>query len=69
MGSHEEQLATAIAATAEVVGSQISGNAIAVMVVDLSEYPIDAVMAALARVRRECNRFTLSEVVRRLSCA
>lgn len=55
-----------ITATAEVMGHQVSGSAVAIMAEDLAAYPLADVLEALGRVRRECQRFTLAAVIERI---
>lgn len=62
-----ERLVKAIVVTAEVCGHEISPLAAKVMVRDLRQHPIDDVLNALQRCRRECKgRLTLSAVISRL---
>lgn len=61
-----EKLLQEIAATAEVMGHELTDAALAIMAQDLEEYPVDDVRNALTKVRRECSRFTLAEVIKRL---
>lgn len=57
----------ALAVTAELTGTQLSPEAVAVMAGDLSLYAEDQVLGALTRCRRELRgRLTLAEIVLRL---
>jgi hypothetical protein len=60
-------LLQAIAVTAELCGTQLSEPAARVFLVDLSKYPIQQVLGALVRCRRELKgRLTLADVISRL---
>lgn len=60
----------AIAATAELTGTEISEAALLVFESDLSAYPESDVLAALTRCRRELRgRLTISDVLDRISAA
>ncbi len=60
----------AIAATAELTGTELSEAALLVFEADLSGYPEDQVIAALTRCRRElCGRLTVADVIDRISSA
>lgn len=61
-----QKLVENITATAELMGSQLSGQALAVMAEDLAGYAPKDVSRALQRVRRECQRFSLAAVISRL---
>lgn len=56
-------LIKAIAATAELCGANLSEAAAEMLLADLSAYPEQAVMAALARVRRSGKRFSLGAII------
>lgn len=57
----------AVGATAELTGTELSAAALRVMVSDLSEYPVPAVMKALVRCRKELSgRLTLSAIIERI---
>lgn len=62
------ELVEELAYTAEVCGANLTQGAATLMIVDLQDYPEDAVRAALARCRRELRKgaFTLSEVLTRI---
>lgn len=63
---HPEVL-KAVAVTAELTGTQLSETAARVFAADLAEYPVDQVLAALTRCRREVKgRLTVAEVVARI---
>ena len=56
-----------IAAVAEITGTELSPQAIAMMAGDLAEHPSADVMEALTRCRRELKgRLTLAEILERL---
>ena len=60
-------LLQAIAVTAELCGTQLSEPAARVFLADLSKYPIQQVLGALVRCRRELKgRLTLADVISRL---
>jgi hypothetical protein len=62
-----QQIIEAIAVTAELTDTTLSGPAIAQMTRDLLGYPHDAVLTALARCRRELtHRLTLAAIIDRL---
>lgn len=48
-----EDMLAALAATAELCGARLTPAAARLLALDLAEYPLPAVVAALARVRRE----------------
>ena len=57
----------AIAVTAELTGTQLSDNAMLVMAEDLLAYPLDKVLIALERCRRELKgRLTLAAILDRV---
>ena len=58
-----------VAATAETFGQQLSPQATLMMANDLQSFGLQAVINALARVRREATRLTLREVLDKLSQA
>lgn len=61
------ELIQAIAVTGELTGTQLSEAAARMMMADLSEYDERAVIAALARCRRELKgRLTLAEIIARI---
>jgi hypothetical protein len=60
----------AIAATAELTGTELSEAALLVFESDLAGYPEQQVIEALTRCRRELRgRLTVSDVIDRMSCA
>lgn len=62
-----ETLLQALAVTAELTGTELSGGAKRVMVDDLALYPEPQVLAALTRCRRELRgRLTIADIVMRL---
>lgn len=61
-----DQILEALVGTVEIMGQQMSGPALAIMTDDLDRYPLDDVISALTRVRRECSRFTLAAVLDRM---
>lgn len=57
----------ALAVTAEITGTQLSEAAARVFAADLARYPVDQVMGALTRCRREVKgRLTVADVIGRL---
>lgn len=63
----DENLLKAIAVTAELTGTELSEDAARVMSEDLSDYPLEQVMKALTRCRRELkSRMTIADVVSRI---
>lgn len=72
MNAHEElkpaeKILQAITVTAELTDTQLSANAAAVMVEDLLAYPVDKVLIALGRCRRELKgRLTLAAILERI---
>lgn len=57
----------ALAVTAEITGTQLSEGAARVFAGDLSRYPVDQVLGALTRCRREVKgRLTVADVIGRL---
>lgn len=68
--SEMELLINALTATAEVMGTEIKPAALMLMVDDLADYPLDSVLAALKRCRREISgRLTLAAIVERVQAA
>jgi len=62
-----KQLLEAIAVTAELTSTDLSKIAARVMAEDLARYPLDQVLGALTRCRRELKgRLTIADVVQRL---
>lgn len=64
---NDEKIMQAIAVTAELTGTQLSGDAMYVMGEDLLAYPLDKVLIALERCRRELKgRLTLAAILDRI---
>ena len=64
---NDEKIMQAIAVTAELTGTQLSSNAMYVMAEDLLAYPLDKVLIALERCRRELKgRLTLAAILERV---
>lgn len=62
-----EKIIQAIAVTAELTGTQLSDNAMVVMAEDLMRYPLDKVLIALERCRRELKgRLTIASIIERV---
>lgn len=61
-----DRIINEVTATAEIMGQQMTGPAIAVMVSDLEGKTESSVLHALQRVRRECQRLTLAAIFERL---
>lgn len=62
-----EKIMQAIAVTAELTGTQLSDNAMAVMAEDLLAYPLDKVLIAFERCRRELKgKLTLAAILERI---
>ena len=56
-----------LAATAELMGQAISPTALAIMASDLSAYPEDVILKALAQVRRESKfKLTLAAIIEQI---
>ena len=63
----DNELAEALAVTAELTGTELSVAAAKVMATDLAAYPRQQVLGALARCRRELKtRLTMAAVIERL---
>lgn len=63
-----DSLIEAIGATAEIMGTQLQPTSLMVMADDLSEYPLEKVLIALTRCRREITgKLTLAAVIDRLN--
>lgn len=63
----KKQLLTSVFVTAELAGATLSREAAAIMCDDLAAYPLQDVLAALTRVRRECRgRMTLADIIDRI---
>lgn len=65
----KEQIIRALGVTAEAMGQQFSPAGLLLMAEDLEPYGVEMVLAALSRVRRECRKLTVADVVDRLSMA
>lgn len=64
---NDEKIMQAIAVTAELTGTQLSGDAMYVMGEDLLAYPLDKVLIALERCRRELKgRLTQAAILERI---
>lgn len=64
---NDEKIMQAIAVTAELTGTQLSGDAMFVMAEDLLAYPLDKVLIALERCRRELKgRLTQAAILERI---
>ncbi len=61
-----EKIITALTVTAEVMQQQLSPQALVVMAEDLVVYGTAPVETALSRVRKECKRFTVADVIERI---
>lgn len=59
-------LITAVKATYEVIGQDISDLAIQAVVLELKAYPQDAALLALARCRKELRKITLADILERI---
>lgn len=67
MGNSDLELFRAIAATAELTGTDLTEAAARVFADDLSAYPLHQVLAALTRCRREVKgRLVLADVISRI---
>ncbi|MGY8524951.1 hypothetical protein [Paracidovorax citrulli] len=67
MASAHPDVLRAIAVTAELTGREFSKAAVRLMAEDLAEYPVEAVLAALARSRAEVSApLTLAHIIARL---
>lgn len=59
-------LITAVKATYEVIGQEISDLAIQAVVLELKAYPEPAAMHALTRCRKELRKITLADILERI---
>lgn len=67
MNAPSSELYQAIAVTAELTGTTMSEGAARVMASDLSLYPLEQVLGALTRCRKEVrSRLTIADVIQRL---
>ncbi|HNF63327.1 MAG TPA: hypothetical protein PKZ20_16440 [Rhodocyclaceae bacterium] len=64
-----ENLIDALSLTAEAMGQQLTPAGLLLMADDLAEYPLDDVLGALRRVRRECRRLTVADVMERMAAS
>ena len=55
-----------LAVAAELMGHELSETALKAMAADLGRWPDDAVVAAIQRMRRECDRMRLAYIVDRI---
>lgn len=68
--SEMELLINALTATAEVMGTELKPASIMLMTDDLADYPLNSVLAALKRCRREVSgRLTLAAIIDRINAA
>jgi hypothetical protein len=65
----QETLIEDLAAAAEVMGQEIRPAGLLAMSDDLMAYPLEVSRAALIRVRRECRRLTLADILERIETA
>lgn len=65
----KETIIRALGVTAEAMGQQFSPAGLLLMADDLEPYGVEMVLAALAKVRRECRKLTVADVIDRLSMA
>lgn len=65
----KEQIIRALGVTAEAMGHQLSPAGLLLMAEDLEPYGVEAVLAALTRVRRDCRKLTVADVIDRISMA
>jgi len=63
----KESIIDALSVTAEAMGQQISPAGLLLMADDLEPYGVEIVLAALVRVRRECRKLTVADVIDRLA--
>lgn len=63
---NKTDLVKMLVVTGEMMGRELSADAVSMMVDDLSDYPVENVAAALKRVRTEGARFNVGEIVSRL---
>lgn len=60
------KLHEAIAVTYAAVGQELSDAALKIMVKDISAYPLEGVLVALSRCRKELRRITLADIIDRI---
>lgn len=61
-----EQVIDALAVTAETFGQPMSASALVMLAQDLEQYPEATIFNALRKVRRECRRLTLADIIDRM---
>lgn len=64
-----DKIIEALGVTAELMGQQVTPAALVMMAEDLAGYPQQQVLEALRRVRRECRRMTLADIIERMEAA
>lgn len=65
----QEHIVRALGVTAEAMGQQLSPAGLLLMADDLAPYGVDTVLAALTKVRRECRRLSVADVIERIQIA
>ncbi|MHB1175459.1 MAG: hypothetical protein ACYCZJ_10090 [Sulfuriferula sp.] len=65
----QETLIEDLAAAAEVMGQEVRPAGLLAMSDELMAYPLELSRAALIRVRRECRRLTLADILERIETA
>lgn len=65
----QETLIEDLAAAAEVMGQEVRPAGLLAMSDELMAYPLELSRAALSRVRRECRRLTLADILERIDTA
>jgi len=65
----QETLIEDLAAAAEVMGQEVRPAGLLAMSDELMAYPLEVSRAALSRVRRECRRLTLMDILERIETA
>lgn len=63
----KETIIDALSVTAEAMGQQISPAGLLLMADDLEPYGVEQVLSSLVRVRRECRKLTVADVIDRLA--
>lgn len=67
MGNKRTELAKALGVTAELTATELSTDALRIMVMDLERFPLEQVLAALTRCRRELRgRLSIADIITRL---
>lgn len=64
-----DRIIEALGVTAEAMGQQLTPAALLLMADDLAPYGLETVLAALTRVRRECRRLSVADVIERIQIA